>query len=176
MKIPPLILGLILNCLFFSCLEHAEKPRTWKSKQYDVSINYADPWAKIVPEMDSNEKLLVSFFNDLNGSGISISIEPDPGMDIVTDEMYGDALIEDILSSHQNNKFLAKPHLVDFHGNKYKMYSFEIHTGKWGPRTENFYIRRNGTEFIKVVEMYQNEKLIIDELLEFHKNIRLLEN
>ncbi len=75
----------------------------WKSKYLDLSVYYSPPWAKRDIEIDNEDTLKVSFFNDQNGSELTIWIAPappDPYPDGLMSQTPMIAIYDSILASH----------------------------------------------------------------------------
>ena len=150
----------------------------WKSKHFDISVEYSPPWAKGDFEIDSEDTLKVSFFNDQNGSELTIWIEPappDPYPGTLMSQTPMNAVYDSILNAHPENRNLQEAFKIEFHKKKYEWHPFEVHSEKWGMRKEDYLTRWIGKRFIKVILTYKKENAI--EMREFQtKNIRLFEN
>lgn len=189
------IFCLIFSLLCLSCHEEPEatsrhevpastpkslpaKVSNWKSKHFDVSVEYAQPWAKADVEIDSEDTLRVCFFNDQNGSELTIQIEPappDPYPGTLMSQTPMTAVYDSILNAHPQNSNLQKAMERKFHKKEYEWHPFEVHSEKWGMRKQDYFSRWMGKLFIKVILTYKEVNAI--EMREFQtKNIKLFEN
>jgi hypothetical protein len=186
MKIVNIILCLILNIILIACHEKPDastisttaEARNWKSKHFDISVNYSHPWDKKALEFDNEKKLMVSFFNDFNGSEVTISIEqapPDPHPGTLMSQTPMTPVYENILNAHPENSNLQKAIEIEFHKKEYERHPFKVHSEKWGMRNQDYLSRWIGNLFMKVILTYKEENA--SEMREFQtKNIKLFEN
>jgi hypothetical protein len=180
------IVGFIFSLIFLSC--HAQPGDTlnlpavevlnWKSKHLDISVEYAHPWAKADFEIDNEDTLIVSFFNCLNGSELSILIEPappDPHPDGLMSQTPMNAVYENILNGHPENSNLHKAIDIEFHKKEYEWHPFKVHSEKWGMRKKDYLSGWIRTRFIIVILTYKEVNAI--EMREFQtNNLKLFEN
>jgi hypothetical protein len=150
----------------------------WKSKHLDISVYYSSPWAKRDSEIDNEDSLKVSFFNDQNGSELTFLIAPapsDPYPESLMSQTPMIAVYDSILDAHSRNRNLQKSKEKEFHKRKYEWHPFEVYSEKWGIRKQDYFTKWIGKRFMIVIVTYKKENT--NEMHEFiTKNIRLFEN
>ncbi len=185
MKIQSLIFLLTFSFIFFSCKVKTNnkfklpqiKILKWESKHFDISVKYTQPWKKNCT-IDSKDTLMVTFFNNQNGSELTILIEPappDPHPETLLSITPMNAVYKRILSAHPNNRNLQKATDTKINNYEYECHPFEVYSEKWGMRNQNYYSRWLGKLFMIVILTYKKENA--NEMREFETNyLKLFEN
>ena len=67
-------------------------------------------------------------------------------------EAYYNALIDQIVNASMGNLFLSREDSIEYHGKIYDKFTFDIKSGSWGPRIQEFLIRTDETLFRNGIE------------------------
>lgn len=149
---------LLLSLLGYSfSVCHPPEEKKWVSKYHPISLVYDAPWSQLPLSLDTREKLIAGFIEFENGTCLFFEAEPDVPRETVSDQRYGEALIEDITDSHEGNRFISTDSAFNYSGLVFQKYTFEIFSGRWGKRTQEFLIFRNGDWFLKVVRIFKDQ-------------------
>jgi hypothetical protein len=99
--------------------------------------------------VDSADKLLVGFVDNLDGKSYTVKIGRDVVRDTLSEAQYFDAVLDQMLSAHPKNKLIDKRD-VQFHGRSFHRLRFRMHTEKWGELCMHAYMHRTGTQSVAV--------------------------
>ena len=147
------ILAVFIAAICIGCgdrpLSTQAKDRSWSSAHHSVRVLYGPQWHRIEPSIDSTEKLLLGFIDNVDGTSYTVKISPDVGREILPDAQYFDAIKDQILSAHPANKLIDEGD-VTFHGKSFRRLRFRVHTDKWGQLSMSTYTHRTGAQLVAV--------------------------
>jgi hypothetical protein len=123
--------------------------RVWSSDYHPVRVSYGPPWTVIQPYIDSADKLLVGFIDNSDGKSFTVKVGRDVNRDVVSDAEYNDAVRNQMLSAHSQNRLMDEGD-VEFHGKSFHRMRFRMHTEKWGELCLFVYTHRTGERVIVV--------------------------
>ncbi|MCI4670965.1 MAG: hypothetical protein MRZ79_22705 [Bacteroidia bacterium] len=171
--LPTLLLAISIT----SCVSTPKKrPVYWKSEFHEIKVRYQAPWGIVRIGLDTKEEIQKFFIDQSNGCSYVIHIEPDVPISEVPDSAYEEVVIDEILESHKGNSLVKREKSIEYHGLTFNKLSFDIKSGKWGPRRQEFYIRRDGKNFIRIIRMYINSEPYTQQMEDFEKNVWLFED
>ena len=166
--------------LIHSCkaqTEEQEKSEIWKSKYYDITIEFNIPWSQM-PSIDSKEKSLFGVLDKNDGKSYVVKIVDDVSKDILSDSSYFEFTKKIMLDENEKNILLNETDTV-IHGKNFHCLTFLMNTTKWGTMKQYGYIYRDGIKMISIQisfpieEKNANQASIPEALIELDNGIKI---
>jgi hypothetical protein len=145
----------LVACLLSACSKndsapHATAPATWQSQFHPLKLTYKDPFARIDPSEDSNEKALIGLIDKSDGASYVVRIGRDLPLDDVSDDNLYLAMKKQMIQAHKGNKLISESD-VKLHGSTFHHLRFEMFNAKFNkPMCIDAYSRRTGKWSISV--------------------------
>jgi len=155
--------------------------QSWKSKYYDLTAEYFDPWTLVIPPIDTKERTMFSVMDRSDGTLYMVEMTTESLYKGLTDKEYYEELIKRYLAEAEGNKFL-KAEEVEFHGDSFHMTSFLMNNPKFGLMKLYDFVKRENDLVIGVILAFpvnqgEVESIKIPErLIELDKKIKIRGN
>ena len=146
---------------------------TYKSRLHPIEITYGKPFSIPFPGPDKEEQYMVNLIDEMHGTALTLQLERDPGRDLVSDVLFGESLVEEVLIANQNNTFLGEDSVENVGGLTFKRFRFRVNSGKWGPRIQEILIYRNQGFFLNLIRFYKEEGPYQLQLMELEQGLKL---
>ena len=123
-------------------------PRTWVSKHHPVHLYLPDGWTLIRPFLDSKTAVTVGIVNATTNQSLVIKVTQDVSDELVSDDLYRDAIIQQMVAAADGNKFIDESSVV-FQGAPFNKMRFLMNHQKLNRLVcQNLFVRRTGEKSI----------------------------
>ncbi|MEM8887503.1 MAG: hypothetical protein AAGD28_05915 [Bacteroidota bacterium] len=146
---------------------------TYKSRLHPIEITYGKPFSIPFPGPDKEKEFMANLIDEEHGTVLNIQLEEDPGRDVVSDELYGERLVEQISKAFEGNTFLGEDQVENVGGLSFTRYRFKIFSGKWAPRMQEVLIYRNKGIYLRLVRMYKEEGPYQAQIMDLEQGLKL---